>query len=57
MWEVEFFMPEALPYNRVASADAYACADTYLRKAFGINNFNFPRDFENHLGSEQNVGS
>ena len=45
MWEVEFFMPEALPYNRIASADVYACADTYLRKAFGINNLNFPRFF------------
>ena len=42
MWEVEFFMPEALPDDMVASADAYACVDTYLRKAFGINNINFP---------------
>ena len=57
MWEVEFFMSEELPYNRIASADVYACEDTYLRKAFGINNLNFPRFFENHLGSKQNVGS
>ena len=57
MWEVEFFMPEGLPYNRIASADAYAGEETYLRKAFGINSLNFPRFFENHLGSKQNVGS
>ena len=42
MWEVEFFMPEALPDDMVASADAYAYVDTYLCKAFGINNLNFP---------------
>ena len=42
MWEVEFVMPLALPNDMVASADAYAYVDKYVRKAFGINDLNFP---------------
>ena len=43
MWEVEFFMSEELPYNNIASADVYACEDTYLPIFFGLNNLNCPR--------------
>ena len=57
MWQVEFFMPKAVPYNMIASADVYACVDTYWREAFGINNLNFPPVFENFFGSEQHLGS
>ena len=28
--KLSFFMSEELPYNRIASADVYACEDTYL---------------------------
>ena len=57
MWEVDFLMPEALPDDMVASADAYAYVDTFYEKLLASTTSISHILLEKPFGSEQIVGS